>query len=388
MLSKTLGVPLFQEQAMRIAMVAAGFTAEEADQLRRAMAAFRKNGTMDHFGDKLIEGMMASGYEREFAERCFHQIGGFGEYGFPESHAASFALLVYVSAWLKHHYPAAFACALLNSQPMGFYAPAQIVRDASEHGVAGPAADVNHSDWDCTLELPAAIRPAQRGERAGVRGASQLHPSPSYLTRAQPTEPFALRLGLRQVKGLHLGGGRAPDRRSAATAMAMRWRSGAAPRSPSAAWRRCPGRCLPLHRPRPARGALGGEGHGRHAVAALRRRGGGGAGRRPRPLPRMGLGQHVSEDYASLHLSLKQHPLALLRASICRTVCAFPRRVCGHERNGTRVGVAGLVLVRQRPGTASGVIFATLEDETGVANLVIWPKVFERFRRIVMMAAA
>ena len=165
-LGKTLGVPLFQEQAMRIAMVAAGFTAEEADQLRRAMATFRKNGTMHHFGDKMIEGMVANGYERDFAERCFHQIEGFGDYGFPESHAASFAQLAYVSSWVKHHYPAVFACALLNSQPMGFYAPAQIVRDAIEHGVQVLPPDVNQSDWDCTLELPTTSSPSPpRGGR-------------------------------------------------------------------------------------------------------------------------------------------------------------------------------------------------------------------------------
>jgi len=184
-LGKTLGVPLFQEQAMRIAMVAAKFSAEDADRLRRAMATFRKNGTMHHFGDKMIEGMVANGYERDFAERCFHQIEGFGDYGFPESHAASFAQLAYVSSWVKHHYPAVFACALLNSQPMGFYAPAQIIRDAIEHGVQVLPPDVNQSVWDCTLELPTTYppRPPEGGEGRGEGGTLRHHredPHPSH----------------------------------------------------------------------------------------------------------------------------------------------------------------------------------------------------------------
>jgi len=203
-LGKTLGVPLFQEQAMKIAIVAAGFTPSEADQLRRAMATFRRAGTIHGFRDKMIQGMTARGYDAAFAERCFKQIEGFGEYGFPESHAASFALLVYVSAWLKCHYPAAFACALLNSQPMGFYAPAQIVRDARQHGVTVRPVDINHSFWDCTLEgsalarvgpgplpLPATYQDTTVGNRAGERaGAGAIRPK------------HVLRLGLRQVRGL------------------------------------------------------------------------------------------------------------------------------------------------------------------------------------------
>jgi error-prone DNA polymerase len=376
-LGKTLGVPLFQEQAMRIAMVAAKFSAEDADRLRRAMATFRKNGTMHHFGDKMIEGMVANGYERDFAERCFHQIEGFGDYGFPESHAASFAQLAYVSSWMKHHYPAVFACALLNSQPMGFYAPAQIIRDAIEHGVEVLPPDVNRSVWDCTLELPT---PRSFPPRL------VLSETQSYLTRAQPTEPFALRLGLRQVKGLHLAEAErliAQRGNGYADALALWRRARLTKRSLEALARADACRSIGLDR-REALWALKGMGDKPlplFAVAVEEEQG----AEEETVLPRMSLGQHVSEDYASLHLSLKQHPLALLRSHL-PPVCALPAARLRTERNGTRVGVAGLVLVRQRPGTASGVIFATLEDETGVANLVIWPKVFERYRRIVMTA--
>ena len=387
-LGKTLGVPLFQEQAMRIAMVAAKFSAEDADRLRRAMATFRKNGTMHHFGDKMIEGMVANGYERDFAERCFHQIEGFGDYGFPESHAASFAQLAYVSSWVKHHYPAVFACALLNSQPMGFYAPAQIIRDAIEHGVQVLPPDVNQSVWDCTLELPTTSppRPPEGGEGRGEGGFSAPSETQSYLTRAQPTEPFALRLGLRQVKGLHLAEAErliAQRGNGYADALALWRRARLSKRSLEALARADACRSIGLDR-REALWALKGMGDTPLPLfaAAVEEEQGAEA---ETILPRMSLGQHVSEDYASLHLSLKQHPLALLRPHL-PPVCALPAARLRTERNGTRVGVAGLVLVRQRPGTASGVIFATLEDETGVANLVIWPKVFERYRRIVMMA--
>src|SRR5262249_43669488 len=201
-LGKTLGVPLFQEQAMRIAIVAAGFTPEDADRLRRAMATFRKSGTIHNFEVKMVEGMVARGYARDFAERCFRQIEGFGEYGFPESHAASFAQLAYVSAWMKCHYPAVFACALLNSQPMGFYAAAQIVRDAIEHGVEVRPPDVNYSDWDCTLEI-AGSDPAFTAPFAVEAAVHPHQEGKGYLHRPRRTsETFALRLGLRQIKGL------------------------------------------------------------------------------------------------------------------------------------------------------------------------------------------
>ena len=359
-LGKTLGVPLFQEQAMRIAIVAAGFTPDQADGLRRAMATFRKVGTIHSFAEKFVGGMTARGYARDFAERCFKQIEGFGEYGFPESHAASFALLVYVSAWLKRHYPAAFACALLNSQPMGFYAPAQIVRDAREHGIEVRPVDVNLSEWDCTLE------PAEA--EGGV----------------------ALRLGLRQIKGF--------KEEAAERLVAAR---GNGYRAVHELWRRAGLAPAALERlaHADAWGSLGlSRRQAQWAVRALE----------PEPLPlfagqlddavseapvalpAMALGEHVVEDYTALRLSLKAHPLALLRARIVGADPAFARLVPAARLadlpNDGRVTVAGLVLVRQRPGSASGVIFVTLEDESGVANLVVWPQVFERHRRTVLRA--
>ena len=304
--------------------------------------------------------MTARGYERDFAERCFKQIEGFGEYGFPESHAASFALLVYVSAWLKRHYPAAFACALLNSQPMGFYAPAQIVRDAREHGIEVRPVDVNLSEWDCTLE------PAEA--EGGV----------------------ALRLGLRQIKGF--------KEEAAGRLVAAR---GNGYRDVHELWRRAGLAPAALERlaHADAWGSLGlSRRQAQWAVRALE----------PEPLPlfagqlddavseapvalpAMALGEHVVEDYTALRLSLKAPPLALLRARIVGADPAFARLVPAARLadlpNDGRVTVAGLVLVRQRPGSASGVIFVTLEDESGVANLVVWPQVFERHRRTVLRA--
>jgi error-prone DNA polymerase len=358
-LHKTLGVPLFQEQAMRIAIVAAGFTPAEADRLRRAMATFRRVGTIHSFRAKLVEGMVARGYERAFAERCFQQIEGFGEYGFPESHAASFALLVYVSAWLKCHYPAVFACALLNSQPMGFYAPAQIVRDAREHGVEIRPVDVNHSTWDCTLE-PAGAR--------------------------EDTGAVALRLGLRQVKGF--------SERDAERLVAAR---GTGYTDILALWRRS-GLTPAAFETLAKADAFGSMGlTRREALWAVRALGpeplplfaamgaAEGANEAQVSLPGMGLGEEVVEDYRWLRLSLKCHPLALLRERLAREGVT-PAAALSRLESGRRVTVAGLVLVRQRPGTAKGVIFATLEDETGVANIIIWPRTYERFRRTVLGA--
>ncbi|MFZ5792093.1 MAG: error-prone DNA polymerase [Pseudomonadota bacterium] len=386
-LGKTLGVPLFQEQAMRIAIVAAGFTAEEADRLRRAMATFRKTGTIHTFEAKLIEGMVARGYDRAFAERCFREIEGFGDYGFPESHAASFALLVYVSAWIKCHYPDVFACAILNSQPMGFYAPAQLVRDAIEHGVEVRPVDVNLSDWDCTLELSSAphdgrpANPVARGE------GSSFDSSPPWGREKGEgvSEPmFALRLGFRQAKGL----GEEEMRRLVAARgngyadpLALWRRGGLSERTLVGLARADAFRSMGLDRrealwaikglptaPLPLFAASAVEEQGEEPAVAL---------------PRLGLGEHVAEDYASLHLSLKNHPMALLREA----VAAEGYHPCAHlaeATDGSAVEVAGLVLVRQRPGTASGVIFATLEDETGIANVVIWSRVFERYRRALL----
>jgi len=364
-LGKTLGVPLFQEQAMHIAIVAAGFTPEEADALRRAMATFRKSGLIHEFHGKMVEGMVERGYERDFAERCFSQIEGFGDYGFPESHAASFALLVYVSAWLKCHYPAVFAAAILNSQPMGFYAPAQLVRDARMHGVSVLPIDVNLSDWDYTLEASAA-------SHAGM----------------------ALRLGFRQIKGLK-------EDEAARLVMARGDGYGDIP----ALWHRAGVSKATLERLARA-DAFGSMGLERRAAfwavrplgdvplplfaaaaeASARDEGQHAAIREPEvTLPSMSEGEAVIDDYGSFRLSLRSHPLALLRATFAARGIIQSVKLTELTPDES-VTVAGLVLVRQRPGTASGVVFATLEDETGVANIIIWPKVFERYRRVVMRA--
>jgi error-prone DNA polymerase len=351
-LGKTYGVPLFQEQAMKIAIVAAGFTPSEADGLRRAMATFRRLGTIHTFRDKMIGGMTERGYERDFAERCFKQIEGFGDYGFPESHAASFALLVYVSSWLKCHYPAAFACALLNSQPMGFYAPAQIVRDARDHGVCVRPVDVNHSFWDCTLEDLEGNGPA-------------------------------LRLGLRQIKGF-----REDD---AERLVSVRETGNARPFSDADdMWRRCGLAPAVLNRLAQA-DAFGSMNLSRRQAQWDVRRlpasplplfaeTGEGIHEPDANLPEMAPGEEVSHDYASIRLSLKAHPLALLRDGLTADGI-IPASQLAKTENGKRIAVAGLVITRQRPGTASGVIFATLEDETGIANIIVWPKMFERYRK-------
>jgi len=409
-LAKTMGVPLFQEQAMKIAIVGAGFAPEEADRLRRAMATFKRNGDIHLFRDKFVAGMVANGYDRDFAIRCFSQIEGFGTYGFPESHAASFALLVYVSAWIKCFYPEVFACALLNSQPMGFYAPAQIVRDAREHGVEVRPVDVNHSFWDCTLEpsvLPSPRPSPPNGGRGSVGG-------------------WALRLGLRQIKGV------AKD--DAERLVAARPEHGYA--DPRALWRRSGlGRGalerlaeadafrstgldrrralwvlkalgeppLPLfaaeeataqEKPPPPNGGRGkGEG-GFSGPAPLE------SPTSPRPfpppgaereritmalLPEMPLGEHVVEDYASLSLTLKRHPLAFLRPEFTHEGLVTAADLA-HLPVDRRLAIAGIVLIRQRPGSANGVVFITIEDETGIANLIVWPQILERFRRAALGA--
>jgi error-prone DNA polymerase len=372
-LQRTLGVPLFQEQAMQIAIVAAGFTPPEADKLRRAMATFKRVGTIGALKAKFIDGMIANGYKRDFAEASFRQIEGFGEYGFPESHAASFALLVYASCWLKCHYPDVFACALLNAQPMGFYAPAQIVRDAIEHGVEVRPIDVNLSRWDNSLEPgPAAARRLHRrhGEMEG-----------------DVKSTHALRLGFRQAKGLRqeemeqlvARRGRGYDSvrdvwlRSSLTASTIErladidaFRSLGLDRR-DALWA--------------ARGLnrVGGQEDLPLFMAPASER-----GKEPDfELPGMALGEHVVEDYRTLGLSLKTHPCALLRVHL-EQGRAIKAETLSDIRNGARTRVSGLVLVRQRPGTASGVIFMTLEDETGIANIVVWPKLFERFRAQVL----
>lgn len=357
---------------MQIAIVAAGFTPPEADKLRRAMATFKRVGTIKSLKEKFINGMIGKGYEPAFAESCFSQIEGFGEYGFPESHAASFAILVYVSSWLKCYYPDVFAAALLNAQPMGFYAPGQIVRDAAEHGVEVRAIDINHSHWDNMLE-------------PGPEAAKRLHPRHAEM-KHDVRATHALRLGFRQAKGL-----------SKAEMEALAARRGRGYDSVRDVWLRSglPASTIERLADIDAFRSLGLERRDAlWAVRGLNRVGGqedlplfAEAHDRTREpdfdLPAMTMGEHVVEDYRTLGLSLKTHPAALLREEMAA------RRAIRAEKltqipNGQRVRVAGLVLVRQRPGTASGVIFMTMEDESGVANIVVWPKVFEQFRRQVL----
>ena len=371
LLGKTLGVPLFQEQAMRVAIECAGFTPGEADMLRKSMATFKFTGGVSAFKDKLVTGMVKRGYDPHFAERTFRQLEGFGSYGFPESHAASFALVAYASAWLKCWHPDAFCAALLNSQPMGFYAPAQIVRDAQEHRVEIRPVCVNASRWDCTLEPTG--KPGDEGSR------------------------FAVRLGLRMVKGLANG--------HAASIVAAR------PDQPFASvadlWRRvrvpiaCLTRIAEADGFRPSLGLAR-----REALWAIK-------GLRPEELPLfaaareasemqadkmtvdtlepaitlqpMTLGREVVEDYGRTGLSLRRHPVSFLRETLTeRRILPCAEAMASRDRRWC--ATAGLVLVRQRPGSAKGVMFITLEDETGIANLVVWPKVFEAHRRIVLGA--
>jgi error-prone DNA polymerase len=368
-LSKTMGVPLFQEQAMRIAIDGAGFEPGKADELRRAMATFKRVGTIGRYRDEFLQGMQARGYPAEFSENCWKQIEGFGSYGFPESHAASFANLVYASAWIKCHYPDVFAAALLNSQPMGFYATSQLVRDAQEHGVEVRHVDINHSDWDCTLEQDPAGKLHQRH--------ASMHAD--ILTQR------ALRLGFRQISGFSEAWGRTIEQARGAGFDSIRdlWlRTGLPPKALEKLAQADAFGSLGLSR----RDAL-------WAVKALRRAGdkddlplfAHAAMREIEPdmnLPSMPPGQQVIEDYRHLHLSLHAHPVSFFRGDL------DARGIVSHERltdvvNGQRVTVAGLVLVRQRPGIGNA-IFMTIEDETGIANTILWPRTFERYRPIIM----
>ncbi|MFN8857535.1 MAG: error-prone DNA polymerase [Planctomycetaceae bacterium] len=375
-LQKTMGVPIFQEQAMRLAVVAAGFTPGEADQLRRAMGAWRRPGVIDQFHRKLVDGMAANGYSTDFADRVFRQIRGFGEYGFPESHAASFALLVYISAWLKRHQPAAFTAALLNSQPMGFYGAAQLVADARRHGVAILPVDVNHSDWDCTLE---PVTPSPPSATVPVPGGTPAPGNPSPVT-----SPWGIRLGLRQVSGL-----RAEQGRQIATVRGTQPFQSVEELGQRVA-------LPPAVLARLARAnALG-------SLAESRRQALWQVLRRPEqktlfahledPEPRPHLRplsplDEVVADYRTAGLSLRDHPLRFFRdrLSSLRVVRAgdLPR-----QRDGARLKVAGLVLMRQRPGTASGITFVTLEDETGFINLIVRPDIWERFHKPARTAQA
>jgi len=349
-LGRTLGVPIFQEQAMKIALDAAKFSSEEANQLRKAMATFRSKGNISDLEEMMVGRMVGRGYDRDFAQRCFDQIKGFGEYGFPESHAASFAHLVYVSSWLRWKYPAAFACALLNSQPMGFYAPAQIVRDAREHGVEVREVDVNESDWDCTLEDGAM--------RLGLRQIDGL--------QREAADRLAARRPYRNVEELRSRGGvpvHAIQRLAAADAFRSMGLDRRAALWDSRALRQAPD--LPLFA---------------HAEAREE-----GTESEPASLPAMPLAEHVVNDYQTIRLSLKAHPMGFLREQYARQKFVTADRL-KTIRDGKRLSIAGLVLIRQRPGSAKGVVFITLEDETGVANLVVWPDVFEKQRKIVMGA--
>ena len=362
-LGKTLGVPLFQEQAMRVAIECAGFTPGEADMLRKSMATFKFSGGVSKFKTKLIDGMVANGFEHEFAERTFTQIEGFGSYGFPESHAASFALIAYASSWLKCWHPDVFCAALLNSQPMGFYAPAQIARDAQAHGVAIRPVCINGSRWDCTLE---------------------------------PTDDdsyFAVRLGLRMVKGLAnahaatIVGARADQpfasvddlwRRAGVPSAALVQLAEADAFRPSlnlarreALW------AIKALRDEPLPLFAAASAQANEVVPEVNEP--------PVSLKPMTAGGEVVEDYGHVGLTLRTHPVSFLRRDLQeRRIVACADAM--EARDGQRLEAAGLVLVRQRPGSAKGVMFITIEDETGIANLVVWPKVFETFRRVVLSA--
>jgi error-prone DNA polymerase len=414
-LAKTLGIPLFQEQVMRLAVVAADYTPGEADQLRRDMGAWRRSGAIEGHRERLITRMAAKGISREFAERVFEQIRGFGEYGFPESHAASFALIAYATAWLKRHYPAEFTCALFNAQPMGFYTPSTIVADAKRHGVEVRPVDVRASSWDCTLES---------AEQAPRRGG--VDPRPSLPSRAagggepRPYEDqteFAVRLGLRQVQGLSRAEGERIVAADAASLAEFTCRA------------RLSQRTL---RTLAEAGALEGFGDRRRdawwAVAGMVPRSYSPAGAtlvanpgtapsptssperfagKPAPTARrkgepyelelpstepspafapLDAFETIAWDYRTTHCSTRGHPLGPLRAALAAQGLPDARAV-RRVRDGERLRYAGLVLCRQRPATASGVTFMTLEDETGFVNVVVWQPVFDRYPVLVRTAA-
>jgi error-prone DNA polymerase len=357
-LHKTLGVPLFQEQAMRIAMEAAKYEPHEANSLRRAMATFRHMGTIGEHEEKFVGRMIARGYDPDFARSCFDQIKGFGEYGFPESHACSFALLVYISSWMKRWYPEVFTAALLNSQPMGFYAPAQLVRDAIEHGVEVRHPDVNVSGWDASLE---------------ARGVA---------------EPCALRLGLRSIDGFKEGWALQIEEVRKAGPFAdledLRVRANLPPSALDRLAEADAFGSLDLTR---RQGLWAVRGAPPASTAPLFEAMGlvETDGRPPEALPVLAPSEEVVGDYQTIRLSLKGHPVSFLRERLT-DVGALTAKDYPARPNGRSVAVGGVVLVRQRPGTAKGVCFMTVEDETGVANLVVWPDVFERFRPVAMGA--
>jgi error-prone DNA polymerase len=348
-LGKTFGVPIFQEQVLRLAMAAAGFSAGEAEQLRRAMGAWRRPGLLENFRGKLRDGILARGLPAAFAEQLYEQIRGFGEYGFPEAHAASFALLAYISAWLKCHYPAAFAAALLNSQPMGFYAPAQIVRDAQDHGVAVHPVDVNSSEWDCTLESGAirlgfrlikGLPHAMAQKIIAARRRACFSSVQDLARRARLRRPFMTRLAAADAFG-SIGLSRRP-----------------------ALWQ-----ALDSVDGSPLFAGMEAENH-------------------PAPrLEEMPLDEQIVADYATTGMSLKAHPMSLVREEL-NALNILSAADLANAVHNQKVRVAGIVLVRQRPGTAKGTIFITLEDEVGTINLILWPHVCQRFRKVVHRAVA
>jgi error-prone DNA polymerase len=352
-LGRTLGVPLFQEQAMKIAIVAAGFTPSEADELRRSMATFKSQGMVTKFEKKLIGGMKERGYKEEYARRVFKQLEGFGSYGFPESHAASFALLVYVSSWIKCYYPDVFACALLNSMPMGFYQPAQIVIDARRHGVEVRPVDVNLSDWDNLLE-----------EKSG-----------NYCV---------LRLGFRQVKGL-----REEDMNVLISKRTIKYMNIDVLRDAGISQS-----TLEKLADADAFNSMGldrrealweiSSGNDRH-VALFAGHSITDPSEEQVSLPKMKTSEHVVFDYASTSLSLKAHPVSFVREKLS-LLRIKPTKELSDGHDGDIVKVAGLVLVRQRPGTASGICFITIEDETGCANLVVFDSLFDQFRKEILQS--
>ncbi|MEL6840502.1 MAG: error-prone DNA polymerase [Pseudomonadota bacterium] len=353
-LSRTKGVPIFQEQAMKLAMVAAEFSPDEANQLRKAMATFRSKGTIGELEEKMVSRMIKRGYEPEFAARCFNQIKGFGDYGFPESHAASFAHLVYVSSWIKCHYPDVFCVALLNSQPMGFYAPAQIVRDAREHGVIVRAADVNYSNWDNTLE---PVGPDTFAVRLGLRQIDGVREDAAHRMMAERHTPFADLADLKKRARVDAGTMRKLAAADAFRSMTLDRRQAL---WDARALRDAPD--LPLFAEKKDEGE------------EIRF-----------DLPQMPVCEHVVADYQTTRLSLKAHPLSFLRKSMAKQGYTRTDEL-ETMRNGQSLKLAGIVLIRQRPGSAKGVCFITVEDEKGVANLVVWPKVMEAYRKVIMQA--
>ncbi len=356
-LEKTLGVPIFQEQAMRLAVVAAGFTPGEADQLRRAMGAWRRTGVIDAFRQKLLQGMSARNLSPQFAEQLFRQIRGFGEYGFPESHAASFALLVYVSAWLKHYYPAAYTAALINSQPMGFYAPAQLVCDARQHGVPVRPADVNFSHWDCTLERVSDQEVALRLGLRLIQGLPRTAATIVQQTRGEKPfhslQDFTRRTGLGRAVTMRLGD---------ADAFAS----------------------LQRNRRQILWEALA-QDHQTDTLPLLQHLS---ADEDPADqLPQLDAMEEVFADYRATGLSLKGHPVSFYRTQL-QQLRVVPIATLPQLRDRQLVRVAGLVLLRQRPATAKGITFVTLEDETGAANLVIHQNTWQQFYTIARRSPA